>query len=252
MIDQKNILVTGGTSGIGEEIAKSLYNKGNKIFVTYRNKKKIKDWQKKDSKRICMIEVDFNNESKVQKLCTQIEKSKINIDILINNAGIYNFQKLINLRINNLKNEFNINCFIPTLLSCAFAKQQKKNKRFGNIINILSFATIIPSFGRATYAASKTAFSVFTKTMAAEFYAMGVARVNGIIPGVIPTKMNSRNIKKNKKKLLQPISIGKFGSTKDISNITNFLISEEADYLNGSIIDVSGGKFLIQNQEDAR
>jgi 3-oxoacyl-[acyl-carrier protein] reductase len=252
MINQKNILVTGGTSGIGEEIAKSLYNNGNKIFVTYRNKKKIKDWQKKDSKKICMIELDFNNESKVQKFCAQIEKSKINIDILINNAGIYNFQKIINLRIGDLKKDFNINCFIPTLISCAFAKQLKKNKRFGNIINILSFATIIPSFGRATYAASKTAFSVFTKTMAAEFGAMGIARVNGIIPGVIPTKMNLRNIKNNKKKLLQSISIGKFGSTKDISNIVNFLISKQTDYLNGSIIDASGGKFLIQNQEDSR
>lgn len=252
MIDQKNILVTGGTSGIGEEIAKSLYNNGNKIFVTYRNKKKIKDWQKKDSKRICMIELDFNNESEVQKFCTRVEKSKINVDVLINNAGIYNFQKIIDLRINDLKKDFNTNCFIPCLISCAFAKQQKKNKRLGNIINILSFATIIPSFGRATYAASKTAFSVFTKTMAAEFYAMGIAKVNGIIPGVVPTKMNLQNIRKNKKKLLQSISIGKFGSTKDISNIVNFLISKEADYLNGSIIDASGGKFLIQNQEDVR
>jgi 3-oxoacyl-[acyl-carrier protein] reductase len=205
MIDEKNIIVTGGTSGIGEEIAKSLYNNGNKIFITYRNKKRIKDWQKKDSKRIIMIELDFNNQYKMQKFCTQIEKSKINVDILINNAGIYNFKKIIDLKINDLKKDFNINCFAPTLISCAFAKQQKNNKKFGNIINILSFATIIPSFGRATYAASKTAFSVFTKTMAAEFYAMNMARVNGIIPGVIPTKMNLRNIKKNRKKLLQSI-----------------------------------------------
>ena len=128
----------------------------------------------------------------------------------------------------------------------------KKKKKLGNIINILSFATILPSFGRATYAASKTAFSVFTKTMAAEFFAMGIARVNGIIPGVIPTKMNLNNIKKNKKKLLQSISAGKFGTTKDLSNIVKFLISKEASYLNGSIIDASGGKFLIQNQEDAK
>lgn len=252
MIERKNILITGGTSGIGEEIAKSLYNNGNKVFVTYRNKKKIKKWQKQDSKRICMIELDFNNETKVQKFCKQIEKSRINLDILINNAGIYNFKKIINLRVSDLKKEFSINCFVPTLLSSAFAKQLKANKRFGNIVNILSFATIIPSFGRATYAASKTAFSVFTKTMAAEFCGMKIARVNGIVPGVIPTKMNLKNIKKNKKKLLQSISIGDFGSTSDISSIVNFLISKEANYLNGSIINASGGKFLIQNQEDIK
>ena len=252
MINQNKILITGGTSGIGEEIAKCLYNDGNKIFITYRNKKKIKDWQKRDTKRICMIELDFDNESKVQSFCKKIERLQINLDILINNAGIYNFQKMINLKANDLKKEFNINCFVPILISSAFAKQLKKKKKLGNIINILSFATILPSFGRATYAASKTAFSVFTKTMAAEFFAMGIARVNGIIPGVIPTKMNLNNIKKNKKKLLQSISAGKFGTTKDLSNIVKFLISKEASYLNGSIIDASGGKFLIQNQEDAK
>jgi 3-oxoacyl-[acyl-carrier protein] reductase len=246
------IFITGSTSGIGEGIAYHLFSRGYNLILSYRNKKKIKIWQKKNIDKIKMIKLDFENKKQIKEMCSKIKKSKIKFDILINNVGVYNFRKLLNLNFDDLENDFFINCFAPTMLCSSFAYQIKKNKKKGRIVNILSFATEIPSFGRSVYAASKVAFKLFTKTMAAEFAFLKTIRVNGISPGVVPTNINKSVIKKNRTKLLKSISLKKFGSVRDIANIVEFLISNKASYLNGSIIDASGGKFLIQNQEDIR
>jgi 3-oxoacyl-[acyl-carrier protein] reductase len=248
----KTILITGATSGIGEAIASNFFKKGYPLILTYRKKSKIKEWQKNNPKYVKMIKFDLANQNDLNKICNDIKKAKIKFDILINNAGIYNFKESINFSFNDLNSEFMINCFAPVMLSSSFASQLKKGRKMGKIINITSFASEMPSFGRSIYAASKSALKTFTKTLAAELSALNLATVNGISPGVIPTNINRDIIKKNKKKLLKPISLKKFGSTDDISNCIEFLISEKSKYINGTTIDISGGKYLIQNQEDAK
>ena len=249
---KKTILVTGATSGIGEGIAYNFFKKGYNLILFYRKKIKIKKWQKNNPKQVKMIKLDLNKQKDLDKICDDIKKSKIEFDILINNAGIYNFKKSLDFRFYDLITEFKVNCFAPVLLSSSFALQLKKKKKKGKIVNITSFASDMPSFGRSIYAASKAALKTFTKTLAAELAALNLATVNGISPGVIPTNINKDIIKKSKKKLLKPISLKKFGSTDDISNYIEFLISEKSNYINGTTLDISGGKFLIQNQEDAK
>ena len=249
---KKTILITGATSGIGETIANNLFKKGYYLIMTYREKSKIQTWQKNNAKCIKMIKFDLGKQKDLDKICNDIKSLKIKFDILINNAGIYNFKESINFCYNDLITEFKVNCFAPVMLSSSFAFQLRKEKRTGKIINIISFASDMPSFGRSIYAASKSALKTFTKTLAAELSALNLATVNGISPGVIPTNINKNIVKKNKTKLLKSISLKRFGTTDNISDCIEFLISEKSKYINGTTIDISGGKFLIQNQEDAK
>jgi short-subunit dehydrogenase len=248
---KKTILITGATSGIGEAVAKNFFKKGYKLILTYRIKSKIKEWQKNNSQSVSMIKIDLGKQKDLDKLCDNIKKLKIKFDILINNAGIYNYKEGINFTFNDLNSEFRVNCFAPVMISSSFALQLKKRKKIGKIINLTSFASDMPSFGRSIYAASKSALKIFTRSLAAEFSALDLATVNSVSPGVIPTEINKHILKKDKEKLLKPIALKKFGSTDDISNCIEFLISERSNYINGATLDVSGGKFLIQNQEDA-
>ena len=122
-----------------------------------------------------------------------------------------------------------------------------KRQQAGRIINAASFAAIIPSVGGAAYAASKAGVESLTRVLAGELGPFGIT-VNCYAPGMIPTEMNhfAEREAGEQQRLLDTLSLRRWGEPKDVANLVCFLASDLASYITGTMIDVSGGKFATQ------
>ena len=168
------------------------------------------------------------------------------LDILVNNAGVAGgavVEKLseavwdANLD-TNLKGVF--------LMSQAEIPAMKAQKS-GRIISAASFAAIVPSIGSAAYSASKSGVESLTRVLAGELGASGIT-VNCYAPGMIPTEMNhyAERTDEQKKVLLDTLTLRRWGEAQDIARLVCFLASDLADYITGTMIDISGGKLATQ------
>ncbi len=247
----KNILVIGGSSGIGLSIVTEFLKSNAKVYSISRNIKKIelaKKYleKKKLQKNAFFISAEENTIDEFSKILKKFEKNKIYFDVLINCNGFYEKTNLIDVTssfwdevyYNNIK----LNFFISQILVKTNISKRKKL----NIINLSSFASILPSSGYGIYASSKAALTNLTKTMAAEWSIFNV-RVNCIIPGVIQTPMTDKIIKSKKDQLLIPIALKRIGKPNEVAHVALFLASEYSSYICGATIDVTGGKYIIQN-----
>ena len=247
----KNILVIGGSSGIGLSIVTEFLKSNAKVYSISRNIKKIEAAKKslekkKVEKNAFFISTEENTIVEFSEILKEFEKNKIYFDVLINCNGYYEKMNLMDVSslfwdevyYNNIK----LNFFISQM----FVKSNISKGKKLNIINLSSFASILPSNGYGIYASSKAALTNLTKTMAAEWSKFNV-RVNCIIPGVIQTPMTEKIIKSKKDQLLIPIALKRIGKPNEIANVALFLASEYSSYICGATIDVTGGKYIIQN-----
>jgi NAD(P)-dependent dehydrogenase (short-subunit alcohol dehydrogenase family) len=119
-------------------------------------------------------------------------------------------------------------------------------KNGGVLINAASFASLMPSVNAGVYAATKAAISSLTRTLSSELAPYNI-RVVGYIPGLIATDINNESIARNRDRLLEAISLRKFGTAEDVAYGIVFLASEYASYISGTCLEITGGKFATQN-----
>ena len=247
--NNKSVIVSGGGTGIGKEIAKSFIEHGASVTITGRRSNILEKTVKHISKEypeskanISFYKCDMSNENLVSKLFKNVKKINGRIDILINNCGDWSLTKINKLDDDHITKHFN-NVLKTTILSTKFASNYLSEQ--GAIINIGSFAGIIPIRNGSIYSLLKSAINTFTKSSAAELGKQSI-RVNCIIPGLIKTPMTSDYIDKNYNSLIKPISLGRIGECKEVSNAVLFLCSDLASYVTGATLEVSGGKYLTQ------
>ncbi len=235
----KTVVITGTSSGIGKDLAEFFAEQGAKVLAISR---KCTEY---NNNNIIGIQGDIN---KYEDIYTSIKTKVKQIDILINNAGIIYYSNLLDADADDIRSVFETNTISTLMFSTIIAKDMIGKKSGGVIINTLSFATKIPSAGSGIYASSKAAMESLTRTMAAEFAPYGI-RVNGYSPGVIRTKMTEPALAKNEDKMVNAIALHRIGDTKDVVKAVAFLASDDSSYLTGINLDVSGGKFIVQNSE---
>lgn len=239
----KVALVTGGSRGIGKEIAIGLSKLGGDIAFTYSSNSskamEVVEELLQNGVKAIAIQGDVSIEEDVSSIVSQIERELGSIDILVNNAGITKDNLLIRMKPEDWDDVMNVNLKGVFLCTKAVARGMMK-KKYGKIINISSVVGITGNAGQGNYSASKAGVIGFTKSMAKELAPRGI-RVNAIAPGFIQTDMT--NVLKDdiKEAMLKNILLGHFGTPKDISNVVNFLASEESDYITGQVIKVDGG-----------
>ena len=246
---KKNIVVTGGGTGIGFEIALSFYRANANVMIVGRREKvlsnavdKIKKITPNHNNHLSFFECDMSNEKKVKNLFNSAIDRLSNINILINNCSSWSLEPINNLEIKNVKDHIN-NIYLSTIIG---TKHGSLNlSQGGSIINISSFSSIIPMKDGSIYSSLKSGINNFTRSSASEF-ANKKIRVNSIIPGVIETPMTSKFIEKNYKQIVSNISLGRVGTCNEVANVALFLCSDFASYINGASVEVSGGKFLTQ------
>lgn len=239
--EQKNIIITGTSKGIGKALADYFVSEGAHVYAISRSN------QKSMTDKVTFIQADITDYEKIGDI---IKKSDKCIDVLINNAGIICYEDLLDVKKEQMERVFETNTISTFLLSQTFAKQMIEKKQKGVIINTLSFAATIPSVGSGIYAASKAALASLTRTMAAEWAPYGI-RVNGYSPGVVETDMTLPAISKNKSGMIDAIALHEIASTEQMTKIVAFLASEDSAYMTGVNLDASGGKFIVQNAESA-
>ena len=164
------------------------------------------------------------------------------VDIVVNNAGITRDGLLVRMKEVDWDLVLNINLKGSFLCSQQAAKQMMKQKS-GVIINIASIVGVIGNFGQANYSASKAGLIGFTKTLAREVAPRGI-RANAVAPGFIDTEMTQVLEKSVREKLIEQIPLARLGQPEDVARCVSFLVSENASYITGQVINVNGGMLM--------
>jgi 3-oxoacyl-[acyl-carrier protein] reductase len=231
-MDKKVMLITGTRKGIGRFLAEYYIKKGFFVVGCSRNESDLVD---KFYKHYCL---DIANEKQVKALFGDLQKEFGRLDVLINNAGIASMNHILLTPLKTVKNIFNTN-FIGTFLFCREgAKLMMKNKS-GRIINFATIATPLKLEGEAIYASSKAAIVNLTEIMAKEFATFGIT-VNAIGPTPVKTDLIKSVPKEKMDALLKAQSIKRYGEFHDISNVTDFFIKKESDFITGQTIYLGG------------
>ena len=238
-LKNKSVVVTGGTKGIGAEIAKTFLRHEANVIVLARQKPNRVIKAKGNKARF--IECDIRNIQSLDSAVHIIKKEYRSVDILINNAG---GAPMVNaLTASNKFHEaiIDLNLSAPLNVSQRFAKIMMRQKTISNIINISSVTATRPTPGSAAYGAAKGGLINLTKTLAVEWAPK--IKVNSIIVGYIETEnsMLHYGSKKEINKVAKTIPMKRMGRPKDIANACIFFSSDLADWITGAALDVHGG-----------
>ena len=235
-------LVTGGSKRIGKQICIDLAKNGYDIIIHYNKSKVPANILKNEilslGARCKTIKCDFNNRKQVDKFYSKASKLLGKISCLINNASVFENDKIYNFTEKSWDKHLDTNLYAPIKLSKDFAKAYKDEKN-GNIINILDQGVINPSIAFFSYNISKSALHSATVILAKSL-APNI-RVNAIGPG--PTIKNEYQSDKNFKKMVKSTLLKKGSKPKDISNTLNYILETES--LTGQLIVVDGGEHLV-------
>ncbi|MGD9488993.1 MAG: 3-oxoacyl-[acyl-carrier-protein] reductase [Calditrichaceae bacterium] len=238
-------IVTGSSRGIGKSIALELASRGANIVLSGRNKESLANVSEEIEKagsEVLAIAGDVGDASDAQKLIDGAIEKFGKIDILINNAGITRDNLLLRMSEDdwdivlktNLKGAYN--CIRS--ITKPYMKQ-----RSGVIINITSVIGQVGNAGQVNYAASKAGIIGLTKSVAKELSGRNI-RVNAVAPGFIETDMTGNLPSQVKDELLKSIPLAKLGQPEDVAKIVSFLVSDDAAYITGQVINVDGGMVM--------
>lgn len=240
---KKIALITGGSRGIGKEIALALAKEGNNIAISYGSNSESAMEVVKEIKSFGVeaiaIKADVSVSEDVKNLIKGVEDGLGSIDILVNNAGITKDNFLIRMTEEDWDNVMSVNLKGVFLCTKAVSRSMMK-RRYGKIINITSVVGITGNAGQGNYSASKAGVIGFTKSMAKELASRGI-RVNAVAPGLIQTDITNVLKDEVKAEMLKMIPLNTMGSPADIANLVVFLASEKSDYITGQIIKIDGG-----------
>ena len=237
----KNILITGASGGIGNELVKKFVSLGGNVLGSGTKIEKL-DLLKKQYPNIKVKKFDMAEDSKIKDFIDSVNLELGGLDILINNAGINMDNLSLRMKDEEWKKVININLTSTFLLSKHAIKQMLKNK-FGRIVNITSVVGHTGNLGQSNYSASKSGIIGMSKSLAIE-YAKKNITVNCVSPGFIASDMTMNIAEKVKLYLTSRIPMGKLGTGEDVSNCVAFLSSLEASYITGETIHVNGGMYM--------
>lgn len=252
----KNVLVTGASSGIGQEIAVHFAREGANVGINYpknpenikQTEKMINDCCKKVSEcnvNYVELKADVSNEKQVNQMFRKFKKEIGKIDILVNNAGIQKQVKSHLMESGDFDKVLDVNlrgAFLCSKLALQnFIKKQNK----GCIINVSSVHEQVPKPSYIGYSVSKGGMENLTKTLALEYASKGI-RVNAVGPGAVITPINKSwiNDKKKKRSVESHIPLGRAANTNEVAEVVLFLASDKASYITGQTIFVDGGLTL--------
>ncbi|HAN08800.1 MAG TPA: 3-alpha-hydroxysteroid dehydrogenase [Acidimicrobiaceae bacterium] len=240
----KVVLITGGARGQGAVEGALFSNLGSTVILT-----DVLDTEGQniaDSLECTYLHHDVSDESHWERVVTEIVEQFGQIDVLVNNAGIFQGNRMMQTSVEDFQKIMDVNTLGVFLgmkkVGTVMAKQGS-----GSIINISSVAGLMGTFGSFAYSASKWAVRGMTKSAAKELGRRGV-RVNSVHPGYIDTDMLSQvhdfhDDSDRTNKLLQVVPLGRVAAPEEVGNVVVFLASDESGYCTGQEFTVDGGIF---------
>ena len=239
--NNKKIIITGATGGIGNELVKKFVSLKGEVLATGTNQEKLEKL-KKDYPSIETIKFDISKHSEIESFIEQASSKLNGLDILVNNAGITLDNLSLRMKSDEWQKVIEINLTSTFFVSKYALKKMLKNK-FGRIVNISSIVGHTGNIGQANYTASKAGMIAMSKSLAIE-YARKNITINCVSPGFIQTNMTDQINDEVKKSLMSRIPMNKLGNGEDVSNSVAFLASDAASYITGETIHVNGGMYM--------
>lgn len=241
-LNNKTILVTGASSGIGRSIAIECAKMGAKMVILGRNAERLSEtFNMLPGTEHIQMAVDIDNAADIDNLVSQIPA----LDGLVNNAGISHTKPISFLKDEEILSVFQTNFFSQVRLTKLLMKKKKINNA-SSIIFMSSMAAINPEFGNSIYGASKAALKTFMLSCAKEF-ASKLIRVNAIHPGMVRTPLvealnfDEETIKKDE----QRYPLKRYGTPEDVAYTTIYLLSDASSWVTGTSLMVNGGIHLV-------
>jgi len=241
-LENKNIIVTGASGGIGNAIIKTLNEAGANILASGTRIEKLEEL-KDNFKKIKILKFDISQSNKIEEFIENATSELGgSLDGIVNNAGITQDNLAIRMSLDEWQKVININLTSTFLMSKFAIKKMLKNKS-GKIVNITSVVGHNGNLGQANYTASKAGIVAMSKSLAIE-YAKKNININCISPGFIQTAMTDKIDDKFKEVIISKIPSARLGKPDDIANAVLFLISDQSSYINGETIHVNGGMYM--------
>ena len=245
MFENKIVLVTGGSRGIGKAVAIEFAKNNANVVINYTNSDDSASEVINHLKEINpngkfeAIKFDISNHDITEEKINYILEKYDKIDILINNAGITRDSLFMRMKESQWDDVFNVNS--KGIFNCTknVVRSMVKNK-YGKIISITSVVAEMGNPGQANYAATKSAIFGFTKSLAKELGSKNI-NVNAVSPGFIETEMTAKLDENIVKGWTDSIPLKRGGTPEDIANATVFLASDMSAYISGQVLNVCGG-----------
>lgn len=238
MLENKVVIVTGGTRGIGLEIVKLFKQNKAKVILFGSRKETVDKALKELNSEVDGYYPNLTNYDEVTSVVEEILQKYKHIDILINNAGITADKKIEDTTTEDFMRVMDINVNGMFNMIKAVVPSMKENGH-GVILNTSSMVSIYGQPSGVGYPTSKTAVNGLTKSLARELAPYNI-RVNAVAPGIINTDMVKNLPKEVIEPLIKSIPLGRIGEPIDIANAFLFLASDNASYITGEILSVDG------------
>lgn len=238
-------VVTGASQGIGEAIALALAEEGAELALVDIQREKLEGVAqriRRQNGKASVYHADVSRKEDTTDVVKELISRHKRIDHLINNAGITRDNLLMRMKEEewdavlavNLKGVFNF--------SQAVIRHMISN-RYGRIVNISSVVGLMGNVGQTNYSASKAGVLGFTKSLAREVASRGIT-VNAVAPGYVATPMTENLPEAVKKTFLELIPMKRFCSPEEVASVVKFLLSDEASYITGQVININGGLYM--------
>ncbi len=240
----RRALVTGASKGIGFEILNTFAAAGADLIACVRSpsqvlSNKLAALTQQYGVDTEVMVFDLMNESAIKQAMKQLCNRKIQVNILVNNAGVATGGLLGMTSLDTIKSTFQVNFFAPVLITQYIAKLMIK-QREGSIINLGSIAGLDNFPGYTAYGSSKAALMQFTRIIANELAPYGI-RVNSIAPALIDTQMAQQMEDKATESMLRRSAMQRLGRSQEIADLALYLASNQSSFVNGQTIRADGG-----------
>lgn len=243
---ERIVVVTGGSRGIGRAVCLAFAEPGTKIYFNFVSADAA---ARETEKLVAEVggsaigkKVNIAEEKEVAIFFEEVLDRTGRIDVLVNNAGITRDGLLVRMKEQDWDDVLSINLKGAFLCMKIAAKAMMK-QRYGRIINLTSVVGVTGNPGQANYSASKAGLIGLTKSVAKELASRGIT-VNAVAPGFIETDMTASISDKARSAMLEQIPLGYAGNPEDVASAVKFLASENASYITGQVIHVSGGMYV--------
>ncbi len=245
-LKNKVAIVTGAARGIGKAIALIFLREGGKLAIIDSDREKLEILRKeseKEKKEVMVIPCDITKSSEVNGMVDQVYKTLGRIDILVNNAGIIRRGTIETVREEDWDRVIEVN-LKGTFNCCKAVAGIMKQQGYGKIVNVSSIAGKVGDITSAPgYGSSKAGIDALTKTLARQLAQYGI-NVNAVSPHAIETEMSAQWSEERRKEVIASIPLGRLGKPEDVAEAVLFLVSDEASFITGEILDVNGGALM--------
>ena len=244
MEENKTVFVTGGSRGIGKEVALKFAEKGYNVVINYVSEKtnidKLKEEFESKGIKSLIVRADVTNKDEIEILVKKAIEEFGSIDVLVNNAGITRDGLLMRMNEEDFDKVIEINLKGTYIVTKAVTKYMMKKRR-GSIINLSSVVGVSGNAGQCNYSASKAGIIGFTKSIAKELASRNI-RANAVAPGFIETDMTAVLADETKDAILNSIPLSRAGKPEDVANAAVFLAKN--NYITGQVLNVDGGMIM--------